>query len=51
MSVGIYGTKKLADITSDDVDVLYAYSPSREDLGEVLLNLYIMLLMKVIYLK
>lgn len=35
MSVGIYGTKKLADITSDDVDVLYAYSPSREDLGEV----------------
>lgn len=35
MSVGIYGTKKLADITSDDVDVLYAYSPSREELGEV----------------
>ena len=35
MSVGIYGTKKLADISSDDVDVLYAYSPSREELGEV----------------
>jgi hypothetical protein len=35
MSVGIYGTKKLADVTASDVDILYAYSPSREDLGEV----------------
>ena len=35
MSVGIYGTKKLADVNSEDVDVLYAYSPSREELGEV----------------
>jgi hypothetical protein len=34
MSVGIYGTKKLADITSSDVDILYAFSPSREELGE-----------------
>lgn len=35
MSVGIYGTKKLADITSEDVDILYAFSSSREDLGDV----------------
>lgn len=35
MAVGIYGTKKLADITSEDVDVLYAYSPTREEVGEV----------------
>ena len=35
MSVGIYGTKKLADITAEDADVLYAYSPSREELGDV----------------
>jgi len=35
MSVGIYGTKKLADVNSEDVDVLFAYSPSREELGEV----------------
>lgn len=35
MSVGIYGTKKLADISSNDVDVLYAYSPSRDNLGDV----------------
>lgn len=35
MSVGIYGTKKLADINSEDVDVLFAYSPSREEIGEV----------------
>lgn len=35
MSVGIYGTKKLADVNSEDVDVLYAFSPSREELGEV----------------
>jgi hypothetical protein len=34
MSVGIYGTKKLADITPEDVDVLYAFSPNREELGE-----------------
>lgn len=35
MSVGIYGTKKLADVTSDDVDVLYAFSPNRDSAGEV----------------
>jgi len=30
MAVGIYGTKKLADVDYNDVDVLYAYSPNRE---------------------
>jgi hypothetical protein len=30
MAIGIYGTKKLADVDYNDVDVLYAYSPSRE---------------------
>jgi len=35
MSVGIYGTKKLADVTSDDIDILYAFSPNRESLGDV----------------
>jgi hypothetical protein len=35
MSVGIYGTKKLADVTSDEVDVLYAFSPDRESTGEL----------------
>lgn len=35
MAVGIYGVNKLADITIDDVDILYAYSPSREEIGDV----------------
>jgi len=35
MAIGIFGTKKLADITFDDVDILYAYSPNRETLGDV----------------
>jgi len=30
MSVGIYGTKTLANVTSNDVDILYSYSASRE---------------------
>jgi hypothetical protein len=30
MAVGIYGTKKLADVDFNDVDILYAYSPNRE---------------------
>jgi len=34
MSIGIFGTKKLADITIDDVDILYAFSASREDVGD-----------------
>lgn len=35
MAVGIYGTKKLADSTADDADVLFAFSPTREQIGEV----------------
>lgn len=35
MSIGIYGNVKLADISFDDVDILYAFSPSREQIGDV----------------
>lgn len=35
MSIGIYGNVKLADISFDDVDILYAFSPSREQVGDV----------------
>jgi hypothetical protein len=35
MAVGIYGVNKLADITVDDVDIFYAYSPSREEVGDI----------------
>lgn len=35
MAVGIYGTKKLASIDFNDVDILYAYSPSREVVGDL----------------
>lgn len=35
MAVGIFGTRKLADVTFDDVDILYAFSPNREDLGDI----------------
>ncbi len=34
MAVGNFGTKKLADITFDDIDILYSFSPSREDIGD-----------------
>ena len=34
MAVGIYGTKKLADITAEDADILFAFSPTREQIGE-----------------
>lgn len=35
MSIGIFGTKKLADVSADDVDILYAFNSSRESLGDV----------------
>jgi hypothetical protein len=38
MAVGLYGVNKLADVTIDDVDILYAYSPSREEIGDVQLR-------------
>ncbi len=34
MAVGIYGTKKLADVDFNDVDVLYSYSPNRESVTD-----------------
>lgn len=34
MAVGIYGTKKLADVDFNDVDVLYSYSPNRESITD-----------------
>jgi hypothetical protein len=38
MSLGVFGSKKLADVTKDDVDVLYSYSPSQESVGELVLK-------------
>lgn len=35
MSVGVYGSRKAATVDYNDVDTLYAYSPSREQLGDV----------------
>jgi len=35
MAVGTYGTVKMADVDFNDVDVLYAYSPDRESLGDI----------------
>jgi len=34
MAVGIYGTKKLADVDFNDVDVLYAFSKNREQVTD-----------------
>lgn len=34
MAVGTYGMVKLADVDFNDVDILYAYAPSRENLGD-----------------
>lgn len=38
MSVGFYGSKKLASCDFNDVDILYSYSPNRETLGNVQLQ-------------
>ena len=38
MAVAIYGSKKLADVTSEDVDIFYAYSQTREALGDIQLK-------------
>ena len=34
MAIGIYGTKKMADVDNNDVDVLYAYSQTRESVTD-----------------
>lgn len=35
MAVGLYGVNRLADVTVDDVDIFYAFSASREEVGDV----------------
>jgi len=35
MSVGIYGAKRASSASFNDVDILYAFSPSREELGDL----------------
>lgn len=35
MSIGIFGNKKLSDVSAEDVDILYAFNASREVLGDV----------------
>ena len=35
MSLGIYGTKKLANISPSDVDIMYSYSEDRNSIGEI----------------
>ena len=38
MSLGVFGSKKLADVTKDDIDILYSYSPSNEVAGNLTLQ-------------
>jgi hypothetical protein len=38
MSLGVFGNKKLANVTKDDVDILYAFSPSNEVVGNLTLQ-------------
>ncbi len=35
MAVGLFGNRVLANISFDDVDILYAYSATREDVGDI----------------
>ncbi len=34
MAIGIFGSKQLSNVSFDDVDILYAFSTSREDIGD-----------------
>ena len=38
MSLGIFGSKKLADVNKDDVDVLYCWAASNEVAGNLTLK-------------
>lgn len=38
MSLGVFGSKKLADVNSSDIDILYSYSPSKEQVGNLVLK-------------
>ena len=35
MSIGVYGSRTLASVSLDDVDILYSFSPNRENIGDV----------------
>ena len=35
MATGNYGTVRPADVSVDDVEILYSYTPSREDINDV----------------
>src|ERR1035437_10089802 len=35
MSVGIYGSKKLANVSVGEIDILYSFSPDRETVGDI----------------
>jgi hypothetical protein len=38
MSIGVYGSRTLASVSLDDVDILYSFSPNRENIGDVQLQ-------------
>lgn len=38
MSLGTFGSKRLANVNSNDVDILYAFSPSKEVVGDLVLK-------------
>jgi len=38
MSLGVFGSKKLADVTKDDLDILYSYSSTQEQVGGLVLK-------------
>ena len=38
MATGNYGTVRPADVSVDDVEILYSYSPNREDINDVILE-------------
>ncbi len=38
MAIGVFGSRSLASVTFDDVDILFAYSPSRESIGDIQLQ-------------
>jgi len=38
MSLGTFGSKRLANVNSNDVDILYTFSPSKEEVGNLVLK-------------
>lgn len=39
MSIGIYGTTRPADVSIDDIDVYYNYTPNRETVNNIIIKL------------